>query len=219
MLKEHPILFSAPMVRALLAGTKTQTRRVVKPRKDRDLGCEIAPSELAGEINGGAYRNAYCAPGDRLWVKETTVKVEDHGWVGPVYAESEQGKFALDWGYGEPDDPDHIPPHDIKLRPSLFMARDMSRITLEVTGVRVERLQDISEADSAAEGVFTWRDGWDRKAAATAFLQGTQARIKTNDGGISQRLYHLLWEQINGLGSWDANPFVWVVNFKRIDSA
>jgi hypothetical protein len=85
---------------------------------------------------------------------------------------------------------------------------------MEVTGVRVERLQDISEADAMAEGVETWREGWDMKTATTMFLHGTQARVKTNDGAIAQRLYHLLWESINGPGSWYLNPWVWVVDFK-----
>jgi hypothetical protein len=69
--KERPIIFSAPMVRAILAGTKTQTRRVLKPRKDQYIGCELAPCELAGEINSGDYTNAKVEPGNRLWVRET----------------------------------------------------------------------------------------------------------------------------------------------------
>ena len=70
-MKERPILFSAPMVRAILNGTKTQTRRVVKPGKDLGVGCELAACELAGEVNAGDYSNAKYRPGDRLWVRET----------------------------------------------------------------------------------------------------------------------------------------------------
>lgn len=198
-MRERPILFSSPMVRALLAGAKTQTRRIVKPRLDRDLGCELAPCEIAGEVNGGDYSNAYCAPGDLLWVKEQTIKVEDGGWIGPVYTESDVGRQALEWGYGEPDDPDHIPPHAIKRRPSLFMTRAMSRITLKVTGVRVERLQGISIADAMAEGVVE----------TNANLRGLEPCMEW------RYAYEDLWRQINGPDSWDANPFVWVVEFRR----
>lgn len=202
-MKERPILFSGQMVRALLSGAKTQTRRVVKPRADRDMGprCVLQPHELAGEVNGGNYRNSpYGAPGDRLWVKEQTIKVEDSGWIGPVYTESDAGRQALEWGHGDPDDPDHIPPHAIKRRPSLFMTRAMSRITLEITTVRVERLQDISKADAIAEGCTA------KLAEQSPALDDAWQDFRT------------LWESINGAGSWDANPWVWVVSFKRVEA-
>lgn len=116
-MKERPIPFSAPMVRAILAGTKTQTRRVVKPQ----FPVNAVPAEMpATDPIGGwvidghsgmwwcdaaanpdrAIRCRYGQPGDRLWVKETTLKVEDRGWIGPVYAESEQGRFARDCACG-----------------------------------------------------------------------------------------------------------------------
>ena len=238
-MKERPIPFSAPMVRAILAGTKTQTRRVVKPQ----FPVNAVPAEMpATDPIGGwvidghsgmwwcdaaanpdrAIRCRYGQPGDRLWVKETTLKVEDRGWIGPVYAESEQGRFALDWGYCEPDDFDHIPPHEIKLRPSIFMSRAMSRITLEVTGVRVERLQDISEADAIAEGVLSLGQQWEADAfpdyfedLGVAVSNGTKPPI----GPSPRDRYAMLWNQINGRGSWDANAWVWVVEFRRISPA
>ena len=178
--RERPVLFSAPMVRALLAGTKTQTRRVVKPRKDRDMGCELACCELAGEANDGEYRNAYCAPGDRLWVREA--------WR--ILGESPDDTLDMfdrdDVQYRADDDQSYID----KYRPSIHMPRRFSRITLEVTGVRVERLQDISVEDCRAEG-------------------------SPYDSPIDVRAwYRDLWEQINGPDSWDANPFVWCIEFK-----
>ena len=78
---ERPILFRAPMVRAILDGTKTQTRRVVKPCKDLDIGCELAPCELAGEVNAGDYINARYQPGDRLWLRETYWRDEEDGAI------------------------------------------------------------------------------------------------------------------------------------------
>lgn len=188
--RERPILFSAPMVRAILSGAKTQTRRIVKPDGKYRLDLVCPP-------DGGPSRCPYGMPGDRLWVKEQTIKVEDRGWIGPVYTESDEGRQAMDWGYGEPDDPDHIPPHAIKRRPSLFMTRAMSRITLEVTEVRVERLQDISEADAMAEGAPWGACGSPQEGSRKA--------------GFAK-----LWDSINGPNSWDANPWVWAINFKRL---
>lgn len=207
---ERPILFSAPMVRAILAGTKTQTRRAVKARADKDMGprCVLQPHELAGEVNEGNYRNAYCAPGDRLWVKEQTLKVENNGWIGPVYTESDAGRQALEWGFGEADDPDHIPPHAIKRRPSLFMTRAMSRITLEVTSVRVERLQAICRGGAIAEGIEV-----DAQPGDPVQLW---RNYSTGGTTVDPRFaYETLWNQINGPGAWDANPWVWVVEFRR----
>ena len=193
---DRPILFSAPMVRALLAGTKTQTRRVVKPRKDRDMGCELAPSELAGEVNGGEFRNAYCAPGDRLWVRETWRDAGNawhyaaDGMLLPKQRDRDLQAFLaarapLTW-------------ESYTWKPSIHMPRAASRITLEVTGVRVERLQDISEADAQAEG------------CEPMHLDDLGQTWRTYKRG-----YQALWEQINGPGSWDANPWVWCVEFRR----
>jgi hypothetical protein len=152
MSKTRPILFSAPMVRALLDGSKTQTRRAVKARADWAMGkrCILQPHELAGEVNQGDYSNCpYGKPGDRLWVREAwrTSKVADElkpsqlvfGGCNPIWheAQNEVPFHPSDFG---------------KLRPSIFMPRWASRITLEITGVRVERLQAINEVDAIAEG-------------------------------------------------------------------
>ena len=156
-MKEHPIIFRAEMVRAILAGRKTQTRRIVKPRKDRAIGCELACHELAGEVNAGDYLNAPWAPGDWLWVRE-----------------------------------------------SIHMPRWASRITLEITGVRVERLQEISTVDALAEGVNVHPDHHGKPRSS--LYSPVQA-------------YADLWEQINGLESWAANPWVWVIEFKKLEQA
>lgn len=222
-MKERPILFSAPMVRAILDGSKTQTRRVVKPQPDSKEATGACWVEIDGRHqwawNSGEDQDIlpnetqfFCPhgqPGDRLWVKEQTIKVEDHGWIGPVYTESDAGRYALEWGYGQSDDPDYIPPHAIKRRPSIFMKRAMSRITLEITGVRVERLQDISGADCIAEGVTRVRD-----ACHVIKGFGYDASGLCHTSAITP--YAQLWESINGPDSWAANPWVWVVEFKRV---
>jgi hypothetical protein len=196
--KERPILFSAPMVRALLAGAKTQTRRIIKPQPTRVT--EHIERLVEGDVeipltvpDGWQWRDLYAAdnqdfagamrwncphgrPGDRLWVKET--------W-GPCAGSPVYRATSIS------DCPDGA-----KWKPSIFMPRWASRITLEVTEVRVERLHDISEADSRAEGV-------------EPFVHPS--------GAISYRdAYARLWGEING--TFDENVWVWVVEFKRIEA-
>lgn len=193
-MKEHGILFSAPMVRALLAGTKTQTRRVVKPqpekrhpflafRKRRGPDFWLWPNAREEVIAECPYGK----PGDRLWVRETHCAFD----VGRVHYRADH---ALD--------PAADKAHGIRWTPAIHMPRWASRITLEITGARVERLQDISEADATAEGSRDW-----------AGEQDTPAR--DIPGGETRLIYRQLWESINGAGSWDANPWVWVIEFRR----
>lgn len=188
-MKERPILFSAPMVRALLAGTKTQTRRVVKPARDPNIGCWMTPGEIALDASTvQEVISPYGQPGDRLWVREAWAKTQPIQLPWPqtmvVYRE---GDNRTD--YGGP------------WKPSIHMPRAFSRITLEVTGVHVERLQDISVADAIAEGVNIHPDHHSKPRES--IYSAVEA-------------YRDLWESINGPESWEANPWVWVVSFKRI---
>ena len=205
-MKERPILFSGPMVRALLAGTKTQTRRVVKPQPAPDqqprtvIGSsgfvyvmDNAPLLSYPEVRRVRWDCPYGQPGDRLWMRES--------FSGPWCMEAQDGIAAAPpskwgessqiwyWADGEPTHGDWTRP-----RPSIHMPRWASRITLEITSVRVERLQDISEADAIAEGVYT-------DPASPAY-----------------DAYAQLWDEINGPGSWAANPWVWVLELRRINS-
>ncbi len=185
---ERPILFSAPMVRALLAGTKTQTRRVVKgwPLEWLKPGM-FTPEYVALPENGAC---PYGQPGDRLWVREawTTHACFDHIRAGELTTRSlhYQADGRIQTG---------------RNRAAMHMPRWASRITLEVTGVRVERLQDISEADAQAEGCAL--------ECMTPTGDDSGSAIHGPGG------YMALWESINGPGSWDANPRVWVVEFRR----
>ncbi len=212
-MKERPILFSTPMVRAILAGTKTQTRRVVKAAPPPGAQRVIRPfagvrlqwaatdphdMEQGQLVLGDVPRYPYGQPGDRLWVREAwrAVWSSDHE---PPRNFDESYRFwyeadtPLQDGYG-------------KLRPSIHMPRCASRITLEVTGVRVERLQDISEADALAEGIERCQDGKFPNYLSPSGYAGNPVAS-----------YRTLWESINGTGSWDANPWVWVVEFKRAE--
>lgn len=229
-MKEHPILFSAPMVRAILDGTKTQTRRVVKPQPSF-FGSMGNPNTPFKTLDAGLHcqiRCPYGQPGDRLWVREA------HWWFkdehDPVTGYYPPKLTADDVEYrADGDDRRKV------WRPSIHMPRWASRITLEITGVRVERLQDISEADAKAEGCerlcedepgYVYREEPDWKICHqcggtrlyTSFGPNLGACLDTDclECNTYLKRYRQLWESINGPGSWDANPWVWVVEFKRI---
>jgi len=200
--KERPILFSGEMVRAILAGRKTMTRRAVKPQPIAGEGVRTCPhcaSDWAYTVNGGAcscgsVTNRYGNPGDRLWVKETFC--EKPFMPGIVYRATCDG-IAKDNMKGG------------KWKPSIFMPRGASRITLEIVETRIERLQDISEEDAQAEGATPLRR---IDIAVHESLLSIQSDLYSHKIG-----YFKLWESINGPGSWDANPFVWVIEFKRLE--
>jgi hypothetical protein len=189
------------MVRALIAGTKSQTRRVVKApgwdpaspeyggltgikqHADERIGLQAyfwhARSALAHGV-----RCPYGQPGDRLWVRETWRRYGD----GIAY--------RADYGDASFADEVHAP-----WKPSIHMPRCLSRITLEITGVRVERLKDISADDAYDEGAADW---------------AAETQRNGNKWPNIVRAYQGLWESINGPGSWDANPWCWVIEFRRV---
>lgn len=209
-MRERPILFSSPMVRALLAGTKTQTRRALSPQPP-DTTHQVStwhhpdarPHFYAWTDNGEGCAeiadDAWCKPcpygqpGDRLWVRET--------WrvCGGREYEYQQDRSQVMYRATHQEDGFPLTWESYVWRPSIFMPRWASRITLEVTGVRVERLQDISIADAMAEGVVE----------TNANLRGLEPCMEW------RYAYEDLWRQINGPDSWDANPWVWVIEFRR----
>ena len=223
-MKERPILFSGAMVRALLADAKTQTRRIVKAR---DLEWMDVHQGLREPDN--AERCPYGQPGDRLWVRETwqvareTLDYETGGeydvfeWTDelgdPRLHLNGDARFGMKAGLFYVADGEHknpsvfynltgidnktiLRPREITWRPSIHMPRWASRISLGITSVRVERLQDISEADAIAEGVRN-----------SLHLPG---------GRFARENFAHLWWTINGDGSWESNPWVWVIEFKRV---
>ncbi|CAG2089069.1 hypothetical protein XCY_001829 [Xanthomonas arboricola pv. juglandis] len=200
-MRERPIRLKAHEVRAILSGAKTQTRCVAKPVKHPDLGNVYTPGALVLEGEPQHVIDRACPfgqPGERLWVKETTVRVEEHGYIGPVYAASQEGQDVINWGLAPaPDDCTDVEPYEIKLRPSIHMPRSMCRLVLEITDVRVERLHAISAADAEAEGIDFLRHVPDADETLTP-----------------QQLFHCLWDGTGG--DWDANPWVWVISFRRL---
>lgn len=208
-MRERPILFSAPMVRAILAGTKTQTRRPYKTRKHPDFGCAMAASELVCEPQHVIDRTCpYGQPGDRLWVRETwnwfdpdEIPEVRRGRRAPFTGQ--QGARKIPWVAAYAAD-GHLEHEHLGLalwRPSVHMPRWASRILLEITAVRIERLQDITWIDAAKEG--------------TPVPRRARDRVDPEIGCVAQ--FRTLWESINGRGSWDANPWVWVIEFMRVE--
>jgi len=197
-LKERPILFSGPMVLAILDGHKTQTRRVVKPQPPAD---HPFPQPC---VNDGYWWNdskddhddvsfwptySTCLPcpcgkpGDRLWVRETwcNYPMAGHDGAAGLCYRATNGS---------------VPPGSWK--PSIHMPRWASRITLEITGVRVERLNEISRGDAMAEGC---------------------PHSNLAYGQNPCDWFHELWESINGPESWAANPWVWAIEFRKVEVA
>ena len=221
-MSERPILFSGEMVRALLAGTKTQTRRVVKGQAPRDVVSAsvhaglITWADASGSVHIGGKPCPYGVPGDTLWVREThasTAQAGDHtADAHTVYRAT---------------DPDWSTMEGWKWKPSIFMRRADSRITLRVTSVRVERVQDISEEDALAEGIKPWGPAQRGVYGMTLENFGPVYPSPAADiiaGGESwttsaARSFRGLWVSINGAESWESNPWVWCVGFERVESA
>lgn len=214
-MKERPILFSTPMVQAILAGRKTQTRRVVKARSPEDFalfinmeaGCNVEKnsSELA------RCRSPYGNPGDVLWVRETWCWEGDtsHQDLDPV------GFFWFKADFKDDDGPSGW-------RPSIHMPKRYARIWLQIEDVRVERLWDITEEDAIAEGIL-WHK-WDidylpryKDYLADAFGYGHPEHDYPTVG-IAKTSFSTLWRSINGSESWAENPWVWVVKFKVLST-
>jgi hypothetical protein len=259
-MKERGMLFSKPMVLALLDGSKTQTRRVVKPQPTEEDGqiyggtifgpemYEPATIDKHGDMIPGpeifgiytedgdwGVKCPYGKPGDRIWVRENFQPIYAEGWNE---GKNDETGDPVNYKTGEGYDVSYPATDGIvefydsetdecsqRVWPSIHMPRWASRIDLEITGVSVERLQDISEADSAAEGI---RPNWIGDLTGWNPVEHGYLPHDTNDEGevpgvdiyddlwTAKRCYQRLWESINGPGSWDENPWVWVVEFRRV---
>lgn len=232
---DRPILFSAPMVRALLNGRKTQTRRFVKPQPfasgyyDGEVEMTVIPANVwptcfrftASAVGGGAVLEEIFEPrineGDRLWVREAW---RCNGWATDLatifYRASEcDGYSAMCEQYPVAEKkPMRV---TSTWRPGIHLPRWASRLTLTVTDVRVERLHDISEADAVAEGCFKG------KASGRVFANEVAMHLGGDEWSSARDWYADLWDDINGAGAWDANPWVAAYTFtveqKNIDEA
>ncbi|MDR8492024.1 morphogenetic protein [Serratia nevei] len=202
-MKERPVIFNSEMVRAILDGRKTQTRRTIA-----NVGSDnCIPLQKPTKTKDGIYTHVMDAPGhglcpfgqvgDRLWVRETWARYN-----------IDQDAHDMAYRATTPDDW----PKEGRWRPSIHMPRWASRITLEITAVRVERLNDISEEDAKAEGVKPAGDMLPDYSDTFLTPKGDFATAKV--------AFQRLWQSIYGVDSWNANPWVWVIEFRRVvDSA
>lgn len=229
-MREKSILFTSDNANAILDGRKTQTRRAIKTPRKRDAFTLIdrgdgwwpyqsddGESALCSDGNEHPYACPYGQPGDRIYVKETywawgrwetrfDAKKGRDAWhfvdmtreCGKSYQFKQPAPIGTRGG---------VSPAWRK-RPSLFMPRHASRILLEVVAVRVERLQEISEADAIAEGIAS--------AGLTGCSYGVPGMSKAHYLGTAREAFECLWISITGPDSWDTNPWVWVVEFRRI---
>ena len=192
-MKERPIIMSAESVQAILDGRKTQTRRIVKPQPTLDTSCLLGTvTETTGNkknvgkcfwcdkdaknIENEIFKNPYGQTGDRLWVKQRYCnKCETPCLIGMEFIDC----------------------MDCEAKSPLFMKKEYAEIWLEITNIRVERLQDITEADAIAEGFIS-----NKKLSEIAKLN-----------------FELTWDKLNAKRgySWDSNPFVWVIEFRRVE--
>lgn len=235
--KEYPILFSTPMIRAILNGRKTQTRRIIKPQpyqrdgwwqyeSTRSTGGSIS-SNVSPDKWGSIFRPPYGRPGDRLWVRETWLPgawdansgmikaiykadMKKSGWIIPYPDDDDCSKFnhlwksicdELDRKGIHPDASgmyqfNSVQKQPLSWRPSIHMPRAACRLLLQITDIRVERLQDISAED--------------------AIKEGCQYDSNTAEEYMYTDWYKNLWTSINGPQSWEANPFVWVISFNPL---
>ena len=216
-MKERPVIFNGEMVRAILHGRKTQTRRVIANVSPDNC----IPLQKPTKTKDGIYTHVMDAPGhglcpfgrvgDRLWVRETWADVNHDGHPGIAYR-ADSGLRVIGEDDGEEEDPnlekywfaqwyaDLISGAEGNWRPSIHMPRWASRITLEITAVRVERLNDISHDDAKAEGCCYGRGGGVPDFAVTPADH-----------------FPTLWASIYGEESWGANPWVWVIEFRRLE--
>lgn len=195
-MKERPILFSSEMVKAILDGRKTQTRRVIKPQPNFIRWNSIVLHKYAGwtDEHGTPFPCPYGQPGDELWVRETWWKIPTPSkrdwlngadtWPEIAYPADDDHPSYYGWGW--------------RKKPSIHMKREHSRIQLRVKDVRVERVQGISREDLLAEGID---DGCGNRC-----------------GEIAAQNWKSLWDSINASRgyNYDSNPWVWVICFERI---
>ncbi|CUZ08633.1 Uncharacterised protein [Serratia marcescens] len=233
-MKERPVIFNGEMVRAILDGRKTQTRRVIA-----NVSLDnCIPLQKPTKTKDGIYTHVMDAPGnglcpfgqigDRLWVRETfAILGNEDGcpidWDGNLIKGDEKHAAriykASCWqepgNYGLWSIPDRDTQYEGAWRPSIHMPRWASRITLEITAVRVERLNDISEEDAKAEGVRALENNFGNGPAYCDYLLPNldDAAEWYNRASDS---FKSLWKSIYGAESWRANPWVWVIEFKQV---
>ena len=212
-MKETGLMFKAPQVRALLDGRKTQTRRIAKPVRHPDLGNVYSPGALVLEHEPQHVINRACPygqPGDRIYVRETARSCRAYEVQG--YPPSQWGNKPI-WFEADGTPPGAETAWATKATPAIHLPMFAARIWLEVTSVRVERLQDISEEDAITEGIER-ADNFFGCTCWKAYGEPEGADVVCPDDPIGS--FRTLWESTGG--DWDANPWVWAIDFKVLST-
>ncbi|PXK07026.1 hypothetical protein DMR34_10960 [Klebsiella variicola] len=197
-MKERGMIFNAEMVRAILDGRKTQTRRTVKPQPDEDGLAKVTNGPWV-DTSERSYRCPFGSIGDRIWVRET--------WAEAGASAPDLKLYRANYPEHVPSIYENVPPtEEIRWTPSIHMPRWASRILLEITDVRVEQLNAISQEDAQAEGMEL--TGW----RPTYSDPDSGGEVMTPYDNFAE-----LWSSIYGEESWKANSWVWVISFKRIE--
>lgn len=226
-MKEHPILFSTPMVQAILEGRKTMTRRILKVKGCKPFVPQPEEWTLSDIEKWNKDYHPYGQVGDIIWVRESfklagwnfeqglmTIEYKDGSmFICNAYDPSDDLIWLLDQvealengGYIEPSPTEKdafiLTEKRQPFKPSIHMPKEAARIWLKITNVNVERLQSISEVDAMKEGVdFEWYD------------QGRNIKIEA-----AKQLFKKLWYSIHGRESWEANPWVWAIEFEVLST-
>ena len=222
-MKETGMVFTSPMVRAILEGRKTQTRRIAKPVKHPDLGNLYTPGALAMGREPQHVIDRACPlgqPGDRIYVRETFVQgyKVDPATGAPHDCDEEGNDVPMTTWYRATDSGISWEDGDgwetnVPWRPAIHMPKALARIWLEITSVRIERLQDISDADCIAEGI---KELPHQAAEKGCWWTGDVAAGAALHGRTPHNAFRLLWESTGG--DWDANPWVWAIDFKVLSA-
>ena len=206
-MKERPIIFSTPMVLAILDGRKTQTRRIMKVQPDsRGTRCTNVHFE---DWHGKQLKCPYGWVGDILWVRETWVMHNRSKYR--FYLTYQSGDLWIK--YKADGVENYETGEKILWKPSIFMPKHVCRIKLEITDIRVEKLCDITEKDAMAEGIK------EVILSRVKYVNGDKTWTDySSDYWFTNPIesYRTLWESINGKGSWEKNPWVWCISFKRL---
>ena len=219
-MKERPVIFNSEMVRAILSGRKTQTRRAISDRHLHliDVASQVGecyPLESGiDHANSQIYYREHCPfgqVGDRLWVRETFMDLTGTG-IEATTGKFEGFAYRADTPAGSYGD-EVRKEYGLKWTPSLHMPRKACRILLEITAVRVERLNDISVDDAEAEGI-NMEALYDSQDCYDCIAGHNMTGRPTVTGA-----FKYLWESIYGVDSWSANPWVWVIEFRRVGGA
>lgn len=210
-MKEHGILFSTPMVQAVLNGTKTHTRRVVAPSNTTGFSCKKKDLDFSKVFDNNPFGvKVQSKETNELWRGACKWQVGDRLYVKETFTH----RVKHDKFYYKANHTEHEPYQHSGWKPSIFMPKRASRIWLEITSNEVENLQDITDRDSSAEGIKSWM----HEGEMQYYFYPCNDLRDDSWLNVAKTSFYSLWRSINGEDSWQANPHVWVIKFKVLST-